>query len=399
MLLKNKPDELLKLRLARDLTRTIKRGHPWVFADALRQRPKAPAGTPAILLDNKKGRPIAVGFYDANSPLAFRVCSSDDRLVLSEEWADRQLTRALMLRKLIISKDTTGFRLIHGEGDGLPGLICDIYGDTGVIQLDGAGPEGFWDVESVADWIGQQLSLRGMYLSAQSRQKYSGRMLFGPRPADPIPFLENGMKFTADIIAGQKTGFFLDQRDNRQLVGTVAAGRQTLNLFGYSGGFSVAAGLANAANVVTVDLAAPALEAAKHHWQLNGLDSQRHQTAQADAFAYLAQAAKKGQAWDLVVVDPPSFATSREAVPKAQLAYQKLIAAAAAVTNPDGLLAAASCSSHINLFTFLNLCENGISQARRQATVLHIGGQPADHPSPLPFPEFRYLKFILMRVS
>jgi 23S rRNA (cytosine1962-C5)-methyltransferase len=172
-----------------------------------------------------------------------------------------------------------------------------------------------------------------------------------------------------------------------------------LNLFGYSGGFSVAAGLAKAANVVTVDLAGPALEAAKRHWQRNGLDNQRHRAIQADAFTYLAQAAKKSLTWDLVVVDPPSFAASREAVPKAKSAYQKLIAVAATVTNPDGLLAVASCSSHINLSTFLNLCENGISQARRQATVLHIGGQPADHPSPLPFPEFRYLKFILMRVS
>jgi 23S rRNA (cytosine1962-C5)-methyltransferase len=202
-----------------------------------------------------------------------------------------------------------------------------------------------------------------------------------------------------DIIQGQKTGFFLDQRENRQLIRQVAAGRQTLNLFGYTGGFSVYAGLGGATHVTTVDLAGPALEAAQQNWQLNQLSPAAHETVKADGFEFLAQAAQQKRRWDLVIVDPPSFAHSRGDVEKAVGAYQSLIGAAAAITRPEGLLAAASCSSHIDLARFLAACEEGISQTRRRATILSITGQPADHPTPLPLPEFRYLKFVLMRVE
>jgi 23S rRNA (cytosine1962-C5)-methyltransferase len=223
--------------------------------------------------------------------------------------------------------------------------------------------------------------------------------LVGELPEAPVPFLENGIQFTADIVQGQKTGFFLDQRENRQAIKNIAKGRQVLNVFGYTGGFSVHAGLGGATAVTTVDIAAPALKAAEEHWQLNGLPSDKHISVRADAFEFLAEAAQKRKSWDLVVVDPPSFAPSKEAVDKAITAYQNLIAAAAAVTTSDGLLAAASCSSHIDLPTFLNICEEAISKARRQATLLRVNGQPPDHPTPLPLPEFRYLKFVLIQID
>lgn len=398
-LLTSAPGPLIQLRLARDLTRAIKRGHPWVYADALQQRPKASAGARAVLLDKKQGRKIALGFYDAGSPLAFRVCTTNPAELLDDTWAQKQMLRALRLRQLLFDSQTTGFRLFNGEGDGLPGLICDVYGNTAVLQLDGAGPGGFWDIFGVAHWLANRLPLKAVYQRSQSRNIHQSRPLLGDAPAAPIPFLENGVRFTADVVNGQKTGFFLDQRENRRQIRGVSAGRQVLNLFGYTGGFSVYAGLGGAARVTTVDLAAPALEAAGHHWQLNGLPPAAHQTAQADAFEYLAQAAKTGQTWELVVVDPPSFASSKEAVAKAIAAYQNLIAAAATVTSGDGLLAAASCSSHVDLPMFLAACEEGISRARRRATLLRVSGQPPDHPTPLPFSEFRYLKFALLRVE
>ena len=157
--------------------------------------------------------------------------------------------------------------------------------------------------------------------------------------------------------------------------------------------------MGGAAHVTTVDLAAPALQAAEQHWQLNGLDTASHQSAKADAFTFLEIARQEKKKWELVIVDPPSFASSKEAVGKATTAYQNLITAAAEVTAPDGLLAAASCSSHIDNPAFLNICESAISQANRRATLLTVSGQPADHPTPLPFSEFRYLKFVLMRVE
>lgn len=389
----------LQLRLARDLVRSLKRGHPWVFAEALRHRPPAPPGTPAILLDDKKGREIARGFYDPHSPLAFRVCTVEPDETLDDDWAKRSMTRAVTLRQMLFFKEsTTGFRLFNGEGDGLPGLICDIYGDTAVIQLDGAGPSGFWRVQQVAEWVAHTLALRCVYLKHQARQGNSGEVLVGPQPTGPVPFLENGLHFTADVVEGQKTGFFLDQRENRQRIKHMAANRRVLNLFGYTGGFSVYAGLGGASHVTTVDMAAPALVLAEAHWQRNGL-TKNHQTVKADAFKFLEGAAQRREHWAGVVLDPPSFAPSKETVPQALQAYQTLIAGSVTVTEPDGFLAAASCSSHVDVTAFLNACEEGIAKARRRATILGIYGQPADHPSPLVFSEFRYLKFVLLRVA
>jgi 23S rRNA (cytosine1962-C5)-methyltransferase len=216
---------------------------------------------------------------------------------------------------------------------------------------------------------------------------------------DPIHFRENGVHFTVDVVHGQKTGFFLDQRENRQHIRAVAANRHVLNLFGYTGGFSVYAGLGGATQVTTVDVAAPALDAAGHHWRMNGLEAANHRTVQQDAFEFLAQAIRDKRSWGLVIVDPPSFASAKETVSRALSTYERLMAAAATVTTPDGLLAVASCSSHVDMPTFLGACEAAIAQARRRATILRISGQPPDHPSPLPFSEFRYLKFVLMQVE
>jgi 23S rRNA (cytosine1962-C5)-methyltransferase len=381
------------------LTRSIKRGHPWVFAEALRHLPSAAPGAQALLLDNKKGREIARGFYDPRSPLAFRVCTTTLGESLDDNWAQKSFERALVLRRMLFDERTTGFRLFNGEGDGLPGLVCDVYGDTAVLQLDGAGPSGFWDAPGIACWVAETLSLRCVFERSRTQGKEMSRSLVGETPLTPIVFLENGVRFSVDVVRGQKTGFFLDQRDNRQKIRGLAAGRRVLNVFGYTGGFSVYAGLGGARHVTTVDLAGPALAAARTNWELNQLPPTAHEWVTADAFEFLAAVAWQRQAWDLVIVDPPSFASSKGVAPKAIAAYQKLISAAAAVTGPDGLLTVASCSSHVGLEAFLQACEEGISSARRRATVLYIGGQPADHPTPLALPEFRYLKFVLLRVE
>ena len=342
---------------------------------------------------------IAKGFYDPHSPLAFRVCTVEAHETLDDPWAANRMGRALALRQMLFDEQTTGFRLFNGEGDGLPGLICDIYSDTAVIQVDGAGPRGFWHLEGIAQWVAQRLSLEHVFHKTQSRSKDDQRAIIGTKPTKPVAFLENGVTFTADVIKGQKTGFFFDQRENRQEIKTMADNRDVLNLFGYTGGFSVYAGLGNAQQVTTVDIAAPAIEMATQHWQLNQLKPDEHSTVQADAFKFLEDASHQKKAWDLVIVDPPSFAPTQKAVNQAVAAYQKLIAAAAAITAPNGLLATASCSSHVDLPMFLNICETAISKARRRATILRVNTQPPDHPTPLPFSEGRYLKFIIMRVD
>ena len=223
--------------------------------------------------------------------------------------------------------------------------------------------------------------------------------LFGPPPTGPVAFLEHGARFTADVVIGQKTGFFLDQRDNRARVARLARDRTVLNVFGYTGGFSVAAGRAGARHVTTVDLARPAVDAASAHWRMNGLDPAAHEGVAADAFAVLDEAIAAGRRWDLVVLDPPAFAPSREAAERAMSAYTRMVTAGARVTAPGGICVAASCSAHVDQAAFLALCEEGVAQARRRATVLGVHGQPADHPAPLACPELRYLKAVFMALD
>ncbi|MDM8527122.1 class I SAM-dependent rRNA methyltransferase [Anaerolineales bacterium HSG24] len=392
----------LVLQLSRDLRRDIKRGHPWVFANNLRHCPPATPGRVAMLLDNRK-RKLAQGFYSPDSPLAFRVCTVETKNPLNDYWAEKQFERACRLRQMLFDaqtfdKQTTGFRLFNGEGDGLPGLVVDLYDDIAVLKLDGLAAIGFWDSRGIARWLVERLSLRAVYERARERGQ-AGQLLVGKLPPQPIQFLENGVRFGADIVHGQKTGFFLDQRDNRQMIQRLAAQKRVLNLFGYTGGFSIYAALGGASHVTTVDIAAPAIKSATTNWQLNNLPDGSHEPIVRDVHKFLAEAIKQKQRWSLIVIDPPSYASSKGMVKKAINAYQHVIASAAQLIVSDGFLAASSCSSHISMEMFLSICQEAISKAKRRATILSISGQPADHPTPLVFSEFRYLKFVLMRVE
>ena len=387
------------LRLNRDLVRTIKRGHPWVYADALRDLPRAPAGSPALLLDNKKGQPVARGYYDSDCPVALRICETDPETSLDDRWVQKRLQTALSIRQGMVSNEqTTGYRLFNGEGDGTPGLVVDLYGDAAVIKLDGEGPRGFWNAPEIASLISHELPVTRVYERLKERGS-TGRALVGETPAEPVHFVEHGLRYTADLVRGQKTGFFLDQRENRQTIRSAANGARVLNVFSYTGGFSIAAGTGGATHVTSVDVAPAAIEAANHHWMLNGLAPECHDGVAADAFEFLEEAFRRKQRWDIVVLDPPSFAPNRESLPKAVSAYENVIEAGARVTARSGKLAIASCSSHVDLSLFLQCCEEGISRARRRGTVLTIAGQPMDHPTPLALPEFRYLKFALIQLD
>jgi 23S rRNA (cytosine1962-C5)-methyltransferase len=391
----------IKLQLSRDLVKVIKRGHAWVYADALRGLPKAPPGTPAILRDNRGGRPIAQGFYDPSNPIAFRVCTTNPDQRPDAKWAERQMTKALALRKTLkLSQNSTNaYRLFNGEGDGLPGLVCDIYNEYAVISTDGLGADHFWNPHEIAAWLNQHLDIQSVILKKRTADGKLTSSIFGSTPQEPVPFLENNISFTADLVEGQKTGFYLDQRDNRARIRKITEGKTVLNVFGYTGGFSVYAGLGGAINVTTVDQAAPALESADLHWQMNGLAPESHSTACEDAFDYLKTCQNQNDSWDIVILDPPSFAPSEAALPQARKAYTRLIELGVRATKSGGLLAAASCSSHVDSNLFLEIIEQSISQARRKATILGIHGQPPDHPAPLVMPELRYLKFVLIKLD
>jgi len=392
------PGTVVRVTLTRDLRRAIKRGHPWLFANAVQIPSGAEPGAIALVAD-RSGRPLAVGFVDPEGSLAVRICSPEPGVRLDDTWAEAGLERALALRRGLLDADTTGWRAVNGEGDGLPGLVLDVYGTTGVLKLDGPVAERFWDAAGLGAWFAARLGLTTVYQRHRSRGEASGRPLVGPTPSAPVPFLEHGARFTADVMVGQKTGFFLDQRDNRARVARLARDRRVLNVFGYTGGFSVAAGRAGARHVTTVDLARPAIDAAVAHWALNGLDPTAHEGVTADAFALLDEAAQSKRRWDLVVLDPPAFAPSRDAAEAAVRAYTRMVTAGAQVTEGGGLCVAASCSAHVDVAAFLDACEEGVAQARRRATVLGIYGQPADHPAPLACAELRYLKCVFLALD
>ncbi|MCB9731745.1 MAG: class I SAM-dependent rRNA methyltransferase [Deltaproteobacteria bacterium] len=388
-----------RVTLARDLRRAVKRGHPWVFSDALRGLPPdAEPGDPAVLLDSGK-RVVAHGYVDPGSPLAFRVGDADGRAPLDDAWAMAGLERALALRApLFDDRVTTGFRAVHGEGDGLPGLVVDVYADVGVVRCDGPAAEGFWNTQGVGAWLAGRLGLRSVVERYRARGEASGRQLVGEPPTAPVPFLENGMRFTADVVNGQKTGFYLDQRDNRARVRRLAAGRRALNVFGYTGGFSIAAGLGGATHVTTVDRAEPAVAESVRHWALNELAPDAHEGVVGDAFEVL-EAARSGPGWDLVVLDPPAFATSKKTLDNALGAYTAVITAGLRVARPGAIVVVASCSAHLGLTELEGCAAAGLTNTRRRADLLDIAGQPPDHPAPLACPELRYLKALFLRVE
>ena len=382
--------------LTRDLRRLIKRGHPWVFADAI----ALPAGLQPgdlVTLEHDK-RFVARGYVDPTGPLALRVVTTDLNEAVDEALVARRIDQAVTLRAALFADDTTGYRLINGEGDGLPGLVVDRYGGTLVIKPDGPIAESFWDVEALARHLCAVPGVTAIHSRERSRGGAVGKTLVGEVGPD-TSFSEYGARFIADVREGQKTGFFLDQREHRLTLGRLSSGRRVLNAFGYTGGFSVQAGRFGATHVTTVDIAAPAIAAATMNWRANGLPDGQHTGVAADAFVWLSAAAERGDRFELVILDPPAFAPSRKDLPKAIAAYKSLIALGARVTTPGGLLFAASCSAHVTRDELVMVLDEGVSQSRRKATVLGLGGQPADHPYPLVCPELAYLKTALVALD
>ncbi len=350
---------------------------------------------------DKGGRPVARGFYDPSGPLAIRVCTTRPSERLDDTWASSRLERAIAARSGVLDPSRTdAYRLVGGEGDGLPGLVVDRYADTLVLKLDGPIAEAFWDAQAVAEWLAERLDVRCVFQRMRTRGGAEGRPLVGVAPSAPVPFIENGHRFVADVVSGQKTGFFLDQRDNRQRVGAhVRAGDRLLNVFGYNGGFSIYAGAAGASSVTTLDIAPAAIADATRIWALNDLPEAAHHGVAEDAFAFLKRAADRGETWDVVVLDPPAFAPSRKVSGNALDAYARLAALGASVTTPGGLLVCASCSGHISALEFEQACADGIGKARRSASLLGAYGQPFDHPAPLACAELRYLKSLFLRLD
>jgi 23S rRNA (cytosine1962-C5)-methyltransferase len=379
--------------LKKDLARSIRRGHPWVYGKALAPREGLENGA-RVEIRTRDGRPLARGFWDASSPIAVRILESGGpghRFADADELVAERLRSALDRRLAVLDLTTTNaFRWVHGEADLLPGIHVDFYADTAVIRFDGEGARAFYEPLEA-----RLRQAAGSRLALQSVLDRAARNPGGSH--DEREVLENGLRFVVDLAHAQKGGLFLDQRENRQRVAERARGKSVLNLFGYTGGFSLHAAASGARSTDTVDVAAGAIAAARRNFELNDLPLEAARFHASDAFDFLTAAIERGERWDIVISDPPSFAHSKDAVPAALRAYRRLHRLAASVTAPGGLLCAASCSSHVGKDDFLGSIEAGAHQAWRKWVLEGCYGAAFDHPSLPAFPEGDYLKFAIGR--
>ncbi|MGE0788302.1 MAG: class I SAM-dependent rRNA methyltransferase [Sandaracinaceae bacterium] len=380
------------LRLAKDLARVLRRGHPWVFRDALSDAPPAP-GTVVTVVD-REGRFVGRGVAEAG-PIGVRVWTTHDEPI-DERFIERRVRAALALREKVAPEDTTALRLLHGEGDRLGGVVCDRYGAHGVLRLDGEATIAWREV--LARTLVREAGLEGLLVKTGRRGETKIELAHGEVPEE-IEVREHGMRLIVDPYHGQKTGLFLDHRESRRTVRTIARAQRVLNLYGYTGGFSIAAGLGGATEVTTVDTAAQALVYADRGWALNVLAPSAHRAVRRDVPEYLAEIAEEGARFDLIVSDPPSFAPKKDAVPRALRSYRALHEACFRVLEPDGLYLAASCSSHVGAAAFEETIGEAAQSAQVILTVLGRWGAAPDHPRLAAFPEGDYLGVVLCRVG
>lgn len=379
----------LQINLHRNLRRTILRGHPWVYKDAITSPGNIKTAQLCQVMDGKNEF-LGWAYYDPHSPLCLRFLSLDKKPPTFENFENRFKT-ALQIRKSVISPNTDSFRLLNGEGDLLPGLICDVYNGVGVLQFDGQGANEFWDKPRIADWLLKSGACVTVVEKLRRQTEGGIVVLAGTKPAEEVIATEHGVKFIVNLEKGQKTGFFLDQRENRNYLRSVSEGLSVLNLFSYSGGFSVYAGLGGASRVASLDIAEGAIELAKRNWVLNGLPAEKHTGLCADVFEYLNTST---DIWDHIVVDPPSMGHSEEHKSRAQTKYTELFATVARKIKSGGQLSVSSCSSHISFEDFFEIINESLSQAKRRGRILRVSGQGPDHPFPHSCHELRYLKFV-----
>jgi len=430
----------LHLRVSAGAEAILRAGHPWLFAQSIRrQNREAVLGEVAIIYD-RKDRFLALGLCDPLSPLRVRILQQGKPATLDQAWWLARLRRALAARRGLFDRRTTGYRCLNGESDGWPGLVLDRYEATFVLKLYSA----LWlpRLQEILGLLSAQLEPKHVVLrlsrnvQAQAARQFGcadGQVLIGqlpvhkhgdqqpeihpsPRPSplrrgegesitagelaeasDTVRFLESGLRFEAEVVRGQKTGFFLDQRENRRRVEELAQGRRVLNAFSFSGAFSVYAARGGARSVTDLDLSEHALASAARNFALNQAEPRiarcPREAIRADAFEWLAK--NHGPWFDLIVLDPPSLAKRESERSGAIRAYQRLAALGARCLAPDGVLVACSCSAHVTGPEFFEAVREALRQSGRRFSEIQTTGHPPDHPAT--FPEAQYLKAIYCR--
>ncbi|MCY4466121.1 MAG: class I SAM-dependent rRNA methyltransferase [Chloroflexi bacterium] len=397
----------MSVRVKTAAERALRQGHPWVFAESIvKQSHLGSAGDLAVIYDRDKNNFLAVGLYDPLSPIRVKVLQARQPRKINRQFFIDKLAAAQEQRNPLISQGTTGYRLVYGESDGFPALVIDCYGETLVLKLYSTA----WIVhlQELVAALQEALEFDSLVLRL-SRALQSDRLnvasLFGLRDGQQligeasgsVQFVENGLLFAADVQRGHKTGFFFDQRENRQRVRELAEGRRVLDVFSYTGGFSVYALAGGARSVTAVDASQPALDDLQRNVTLNGFERTRVDVLQGDAFAGLRGLIEARRKFGLVVVDPPAFANRRANLGNAVLAYRRLVELALQVLAEDGILVMSSCSSRIGPDRFQQLVTRAATVAGHDLDVFDSSTHGLDHP--VGFPEAAYLKALFCRLS
>ena len=380
---------------------SLKRFHPWIFSGAIARMDEGIDEGDIVRVFTCNGSFIAVGMYQIGS-IAVRVLSFDDIEINAGFWEER-LRSAFEMRRavgLIDNPNGTTFRLVHGEGDNIPGLVVDCYGDTAVMQAHNVGIHLYRKEICNALVKVAEGRIKNIYYKSETTLpfkadvEHENEFVYGQMGSDVT--VENGLKFHVDWLRGQKTGFFVDQRENRHLLEKYSAGRSVLNMFCYTGGFSVYAMRGNAKLVHSVDSSAKAIELTNRNVQLNFPEDGRHTAFCEDAFKFLDA---NDQTYDLIILDPPAFAKHRAALHNALKGYTRLNVKGLQRIKPGGILFTFSCSQIVTKDTFRNAVLTAAVQANRKVRILHQLHQPADHPINMYHPEGEYLKGLVLYVE
>jgi 23S rRNA (cytosine1962-C5)-methyltransferase len=383
---------------------SLSAGHLWIFSGALQQPPHWIEEGGLVDVKSSTGQFVARGYYNPHTDIAIRILTRDPEEAIDSDFLRRRIRGALALREVFDPAQTNAYRLIHSEGDGLPGLVVDRYADILVAQIHTAGMERLRP--QLIEALMQETGARGLLLRNESQARrregleVEEPMVGAGEVPQQVAICENSVQFVVDPWQGQKTGFFLDQRDKRAALRKYTRGKRVLNCFSYTGGFSVYAALTDPQTRVTsVDISAPAIEAARQHFTLNGFDPAQHEFLIADVFEYLEQARLSGELFDVVVLDPPAFAKTQHARAQAIKAYRRLNTLGMQVLHPGGILLTCSCSGVIGMDDLLGALSQGAQQLHRSVQLLETYTHGVDHPMNLAMPETAYLKAVFCRVE
>ncbi|HEY1372832.1 MAG TPA: class I SAM-dependent rRNA methyltransferase [Candidatus Binatia bacterium] len=387
-----------KLYLKKGRERPVTGAHPWIFSGAIEKAEEDTAGDPVVDVVDHQGRWLARGLYNPKSQIRVRLLTWEKEAIDTAFFA-RRIAAAAALRASLVSPSTNVYRVINGEGDLLPGVIVDRYADYLVCQFFTAGIDALKSLFIEA--LAAELKPKGIYERSEGGVRDeeglppSVGVVYGEEPPELVEIEENGHRFLVDIRGGQKTGFFLDQRDNRALIAALAPGTAILNCFAYTGGFSVYALKAGAKRVISLDSSRPALELAQRNLELNGLAAGEDDLIRGDAFSFLKNFEEEV---DIIVLDPPSLAHRRGDVEAAAGGYKFLNLHGLKLLPPGGLLLTFCCSQHVPVDLFQKIVFGAAVDARRRVQVLKRLTAAPDHPVSLHHPEGEYLKGLLLRV-